>query len=911
MRGIISRSSLALSTLVSLALLGASCGPDSADTLGPKGVAPRALIELHENWQFRQAGSDEWRPARVPGCVHTDLLDNNVIAEPFYRANEEELQWIGKKGWVYESEFQVDRALLGREHVELRFLGLDTYAEVSLNGEPLLSADNMHKEWRVDTKQALRAGQNTLRVSFRSIFDATLPSWQQAPFELQSYPNNDQANMYLAVYSRKAGFHYGWDWGPRFITAGIWRPVLLEAWDDLRISDLQIFQEDVTEARAEIRAEVQIESARRTSATIRIADGETVYGTQVIGLEPGSNRASLEFQIERPRLWWTRDLGPQPLYELTSSLEQAGVEVDRRSVKVGLRSLRVVRENDAYGQSFYVELNGVPVFAKGANYIPQDSFQSRVTRDRTERLIRAAADAHMNMLRVWGGGIFEDDWFYETCDRYGILVWQDLMFACGMYPADEAYLASVRDEVRQNVRRLRNHPSLALLCGNNENESGWYNGWRGGFSAEVQATYEQNLNRLFYEVIPEAIAEIDPGIYYHPTSPSDGFNKPSGLDTQESAVTSGAAEGVLDLETVQYYRRGDVHYWDVWHGGKSFQSFNTNIGRFMSEYGFQSFPELASVKKFTLPEDRDLHSPVMLAHQRSMASNRKDREYGNRLIRKYMKQHFQTPKDFPSYLYVSQLLQAEGMKVAIEAHRRHRPLCMGSLYWQLNDCWPAASWSGIDYYGRWKALHYYARRANSPLLVAPYRKMYSVQGEKRAFIEIFVSSDLLEEKSARLEIRLLDFAGKVLWRESADLLVSPSSSKAYLVIDESAMLAAHDKREVVLSARLLSGGQVIGASNLYLTPMRDLALPVPVISRKLEKTDGGHAITLRSDRLAKSVFLTTEKAEGFFSDNFFDLLPGEAVTVRFESDAPVSDLEGDLGIVSLVDSFVPQERSDP
>ncbi|UUZ86276.1 hypothetical protein LJK88_24420 [Paenibacillus sp. P26] len=416
-------------------------------------------------------------------------------------------------------------------------------------------------------------------------------------------------------------------------------------------------------------------------------------------LAQGMNRVELEVRVEQPKLWWCRGLGNPYLYTFQAQPLDRDRIVAEKSVRTGLRSMKLVRQQDVEGTSFYIELNGLPVFAKGANHIPNDSFITEVTYERYKHEVGAAVESNMNMLRVWGGGIYEQDAFYELCDEYGSLVWQDFMFACSMYPGDEAFLANVRAEAEENVKRLRNHPCIALWCGNNEIDTAWSHydeqagwGWKQQYTADLRERIWADYEAVFHRILPEAVEEYAPGTAYWPSSPMTGL---TGDRTQHahSSTTS-----------------GDIHYWGVWHAVEPFEKYNVHIGRFMSEYGFQSFPEYRSVRAYAEEKDLALESEVMLAHQKNGR--------GNQLIKQYMDMYLPGPKDFPSFLYLSQVLQAEAMKTAIEAHRRRKPFCMGSLYWQMNDCWPVASWAGMDYYGRWKALQYYAKRSFSDILLS-------------------------------------------------------------------------------------------------------------------------------------------------------------------------------------------------
>ncbi len=842
-----------------------SCRQETGDAL--------QNMALDENWKFRNAEESVWRVASVPGCIHTDLINNGLIEDPFYRVNEKDLQWISEKDWEYKTRFELPPGWLQRENIELRFDGLDTHADVYLNDELILRAENMFRTWRVDCKPYLKPGANSLRVYFHSVFKINLPKWENAPFRLLAWPNNDQADVQVNMYSRKAGFHFGWDWGPRLITAGIWRPVTLQAWDDFVIRELFIRPDSVSAERARLTAVVELEASKELAARLRIQTEKTELADREVYLSTGKNVIEIPVEIGNPRLWWSNGLGEQPLYSFSAELT-AGQHHEVKTVETGLRDLKIIRRKDKDGESFHIQLNGVPVFMKGANYIPQDNFQNRVSPQDYEHLIRSVSGANMNMLRVWGGGIYEEDRFYELCDRYGILIWQDFMFACAMYPADDDFLYNVSAEISDNVRRLRNHPSIALYCGNNENEISWHQWeWKACYSDAVQQEYEKDMRALFYGTIPAALNEVDPTRYYHPTSPNTGYND------------IGPGEG-------------DVHYWGVWHGREPFTEYNRSIGRFMSEYGFQSFPGMATIEKFAGPQDLYLDSEVMLAHQRCMADNRRDRQYGNRLIKEYMARDYRIPQEFGDFVYISQLLQAGGVKQAIEAHRRAMPYCMGSLYWQINDCWPVASWSSIDYYGNWKALHYRVRDAYRTFLISAV--------ENDGALDFFLVSDSLNPIAGDLTIRTMTFDGKLVFQKQLVLDIAPRASQKYHTEQIDDLIGNQTKEGVFLRLTLCAAdGKLLSDNNYYFVPLKDLNLPVPEIRVKADRIDCGYRIVLKTTCLAKDVFLRVRDFAGSasFSNNYFDLLPGAEAFLIFSCDTEIPDFEKRLEIKTLRDTY--------
>ncbi|HLP15033.1 MAG TPA: glycoside hydrolase family 2 protein [Bacteroidota bacterium] len=829
--------------------------------------------EISSGWQFRDALNDIWRPAAVPGCVHTDLLAECLIPDPCVGTNEHDIQWVGETDWVYQTHFVCTPELLEHENLELVFNGLDTYAKVYVNDSLLLSADNMFRQWRADATPMLKPGENKITLFFRNVFDETIPKYNAAPFELQALPNNDQGEPRVAMYSRKAQFHYGWDWGPRLVTCGIWKPIVLEAWDLFRITQVQIRQPETGPKEAIIATDLEIESTCDQTVAITITADTVTLCSVKQQLKRGRNAITLEGALRRPRLWWSNGLGAPYLYQYTAVVaSEGGSRTDTYQSELGVRSLQIVREKDASGTSMYVLLNGVPVFMKGANYIPLDNFQNRVTHHRHELIVKSAAEANMNMLRVWGGGIFEDDSFYDLCDKYGILIWQDMLFACAMYPGDEAFLSSVKQEVIDNIRRIRNHASIALYCGNNENEAGWEQwGWKEQYSACERAAAESNLKKLYYETIPEALTIADSTRYYHPTSPSAGFE----------------SQGPED---------GDIHYWGVWHGKEPFEQYEAHIARFVSEYGFQSYPELASIEKFSESEDREFDSTVMLSHQRCMADNRRDKRYGHRLIQTYMDRYFRKPKDFSSFLYVSQILQSLGVQTAAESHRRAMPYCMGSLYWQLNDCWPVASWSSIDYYGKWKALHYAAKKFFAPVLIAPKIEEDSVK--------FHIVSDEPESVWGDVSIVLREFSGKILFVTTYPVTMRANTSRVCATLPKHELLGTADERRVVLVSRFTTLAGLKAENFSYFVPPKDLELEVPAYTITSKPMKNGFELSIFSSTLAKHVHLTCPDVDGFFSDNYFDLLPNEIKTLTFATDQKnIREIERKIRVVSLIDSY--------
>ena len=834
-------------------------------------------LDLNKNWEFRQVGTPDWLPAQVPGTIHTDLLNNGEIEDPFFRTNEKDLQWIDKVDWEYQTTFQITEELLAKDQLELVFEGLDTYTSIFLNGNLILETDNFYIPYTVDIKPELQLGDNQLKIHFHSPIQLGLALLKNNGYALPAI--NDQAangglkeKEKVSVFTRKPGYHYGWDWGPRLVASGIWRPIKLVAWEKAKIEDLYFKQLAISEESAELEAVFEIKAKQEGYINLSVWDMGRKIAEDTVNLKPGTQKVVLPFEIDQPKLWWTKELGKPHLYQLKGQLEWSGQVLEEQESKIGLRTIKVVQTPDDKGSSFYFELNGVPVFAKGANYIPNDVFIPRVDDAKYRYIIGSAAKANMNMLRVWGGGFYEQDVFYDLCDEMGILVWQDFMFACSMYPGDAGFLEKVEAEAIYNVKRLRNHPSIAIWCGNNEIDFAWQQykefggwGWKQRYGKQKRNRIWEDYERVFHELLPKVVEQWHPEIFYWPSSPM-----------------AGPREHANDKST-----KGDIHYWGVWHGKEPFSAFQENIGRFMSEYGFQSFPVFESVKKYTISEDWDIESEVMAAHQRS--------GIGNLRIRSYMEDHFIVPERFDHLLYVGQLLQAKGIRSGIEAHRIAKPYCMGTLYWQLNDCWPVASWSSIDYYGNWKALQYQAKEAFEPVIVTG-RKV-------KDQIEVFVVSDQLNLIDGIIRMRWIDFQGNLKWYHSTPFQVLPNTSNKVGDFPIRPLELANGLDNGVLILELLKNDSLISSKQLYLEKEKELALPEnPNISYTIEKVENHFEINIVSTHLAKSIYLSVDSILGFFSNNFFDLLPNVPQKVVFEpNDERVAKIET-LNIVHLVET---------
>lgn len=811
--------------------------------------AQSQIYVLDQGWEFSQAGSNEWMSARVPGTVHQDLLDHGRLPDPFYGMNEQKVQWIEKEDWLYRTVFTVTADQLKSDAAWLTFEGLDTYADVYLNGSLLLKADNMFVGHKLAVKDVLREGENRLMIRFRSPVEETAPQWDTDGF---NYPaDNDHSEKRMSVYTRKAPYSYGWDWGIRLATSGIWRPVKLTFCNGAAIDDFFVRQQEVTEQVAKVDNQLEINNV---TSTPKEAQVKVVYAygeqadtlTRTVVLQPGKNSLSMPAWIEKPHLWMPNGWGDPALYTFTATVSVDGKEVASREEAIGLRSIRVVMEDDKDGKSFYFEVNGKPMFAKGSNYIPGDALLPNMTGERYARLFEDIRAANMNMVRVWGGGIYEDDRFYEEADRNGILVWQDFIFACTTYPHDPTFLKRVSEEAVYNMRRLRNHASLAMWCGNNEIYEGMrYWGWKDKYSPVVWKEMTEGYDVLFRQLLPELVEANDPGRFYMHGSPYEAnWGRP------------------------ESWKIADSHNWGTWYGQKPFESLDTEIPRFMSEYGFQAFPEMKTIRMFASPEDYELESPVMNAHQKA--------SIGNFLIKKTMALYYKVPEKFEDLIYAGLILQGQGMRHGIEAHRRHRPYCMGSLPWQLNDSWPVVSWSSIDYYGNWKAMHYQIRRAFAPVLVDAIK-----EGNNLSY---YIMSDRLTDEELTLNLELMDFNGKVYRKQKVDGLLPANTSKLFYQEPVEQALAGRDSATTFMHMVVKSKkGEVLSDEIYYFAHPKDQLLPKTPLQWQVKQKKGYCEVTVKADKLARDIFIEVPVQGVRFSDNFFDLLPGQKKKVIITS----------------------------
>jgi beta-mannosidase len=794
-------------------------------------------------------GKSAWSNATVPGTVHADLLRNKMIEDPFYGLNEKQIQSLENEDWEYKTTFEIDKKHFSQKHIELHFDGLDTYAKVYVNDSLVLSSDNMFRTYSIDVKRFLKVGNNDLYVLFESAVKKGKVLASQIPYTL---PGGEK------VFTRKAQYQYGWDWGPRFVTCGIWKSVYLSYWNEMKIESFHHCIKELNDSIAKIQFVTKILSDKDQDVGVMLfSDSKTHRLTELEAkklsdrpilesfekkyLKKGINFDTSYYIIHHPELWWCNGFGKAKLYSFTMSILKDFKANDSKNINVGLRKIELVQQKSLTGSSFYFKLNGIPVFMKGANYIPQDNFIPRVTAEEYKNVVAQAKNANMNMLRVWGGGVYADNKFYKECDEQGILVWQDLMFACAMYPGDQNFLDNVNEEIKQQVSRIQDHACLALWCGNNEVDEGWKNWeWQKEFKYTTTDSLKiwNDYQKLFQDLIPKVIKESGSEIAYWPSSPSIGWGHPESL------------------------KQGDSHYWGVWWGNEPFENYTIKIGKFMSEYGFQSLPEISTFRKIAPESDLDLNSDIVKSHQKNAK--------GFTTIQTYMERDFKVPQKFEDYIYVSQLLQARGMQIAIEAHRSAKPYCMGTLMWQLNDCWPVTSWSMIDWYNNKKAIYYSTRNLFRTVLVAPR------QTEKT--LDFTLVSDSLNEFLGDLKLELKNFKGQTLWSKSESMRVYFTSNATYSI--HKADLPKYDSAECYVNIKLSCKEAVLYSSNFLFCKPKNCMFPKSnlTITKVAEDT-----YTVISDVFSRSVCISSENGAINGSDNYFDLEPNQPKTIKISS----------------------------
>jgi beta-mannosidase len=830
----------------------------------------RLLPLATASWQFREADTKSWLPARVPGCVHRDLKRNGRIPDPFWGANELDLQWIEERDWEYRASFSVPAAALAEEEVELVAEGLDTVAEVFLNGTRILKSENMFQPHRLPVKSRLRAGRNEIRIRFGSAMAyirGHRPEHQPREF-------NDPVGRCQVI--RKQQCQFGWDWAPRLVTCGIWRDIRLEAWSGNRLDGLRIEQAHAPDGAVTLRvipepARAKPAAACRCEVTL---DGATVASA--------SGSGELRLSLSHPKLWWPRGHGDQPLYTIALDLlgPDGNTVLDSATRRIGLRTIALDHSPDAWGEAFRFVVNGRPIFAKGANWIPAHSFAGGLGREDCARDLRSAAEAHMNMVRVWGGGIYESEDFYDLCDELGLMVWQDFMFACAIYPGDRAFLDSVRIEAELQVRRLRHRACLALWCGNNEIEGLNCHGLL------KQPKLRANYEALFHHVLPEVVNRLDGVVSYCPSSPYRG-----------------EGEGAHEFATGE--KRGDTHFWEVWHSRKPVKEYEKYAFRFVSEFGMQSFSSPATQATFCPPGEGNIFGPAMENHQKNGG--------GNKIILDYIAESYRFPKDQASLVYLSQLNQALCMQVGVEHYRRNMPRSMGALYWQLNDCWPGASWSGLEFTGRWKALHHVARRFFAPALVSAHvpgeetRRIGNYRGTTVDAVHLHTVYDAPEPATGLLLWDLFHCDGRRLQGGKMRVRLNYGESVKQKTLSLAAAMSRYGRDNIYLRIALDIGETRVSENTVFLAPPRFLALPKPKTSATLRPLGPTRfRITFRSPVFQHRFAFDLGALAHASSDNYFDLFPHEPKTVEVTLSRPATPalVRKNLSHRSLADSYI-------
>ena len=806
---------------------------------------------LSQDWTLSSDTLVKDLPVTIPSVVQASLYDANIIPHPYLGTVEDELLWISDHPWSYTLHFDAKAEILDKDCIQLEFQGLDTYAKVYLNDSLLLTTDNMFRTWSCDVKDIIKKNNNILYVYFDR-FDSV----QQAVYEshLPRFPER------YAV-TRKCGYQHGWDWAPKYKNVGIWKPVTLKAWSQAYIESAYVVTESVSpqEARLTLHLDVNSTSACDYQVALKVSplsqeDSYVRNTTCTFHLDPGTSHKTQSFTIDNPELWWPNEMGKQCLYCFDVTLSDEVKVLDTKQIVSGIRQFEMVQEPDEAGSSLYFKVNGVPFYAKGANYIPEEMVETWMDSNHTLSLLQDAKEAHFNMLRVWGGGVYPSDDFFSICDSLGILVWEDFMYAGTMYPYDEAFFNNVSLEAIGQVKRLASHPSLALWCGGNEISEGYYNwGWQSSlsWSEEDDLAMKAGYDRLFEYILPEAIAAYDGTRPYWPSSPSKGWGRPESLT------------------------QGDVHYWGVWWGEQPYEIYREKVGRFNSEYGYQGYPDITTLKQMDVEHElqpilecSDSEALYPLIEKNNLLAAHQKHARGTRQINDFIVRYYPQPKDFGDYVYLSQLSQAYGMGIAIEAHRAAKPYNNGTLYWQLNDAWPVTSWSSIDYYGRKKALQYQLKSLYAPILLGV------MEGEFA-----FVCSDLQRPLRGRLIVQMKDMEGDVTTEESVEVALSANENKHYHI----SPMSFDQAQGHYFDLSFYEADTMLVAERLcYQVNPKDLALlPVNEENLRMDVQIKGKdvVVTLESDILVKDIQLYTKEGEATFSDNYFDLQPGEKRTV--------------------------------
>ena len=809
--------------VVASLLMMLSCGDKHANPL---------IQNLNDSWNVTTDTLDINMQVDVPSVIIADMYEEGLIPHPYYSDVEPSLLWIPQREWVYTLNFDADDNVIKEDVIELVFEGLDTYADVWLNGKHLFYADNMFRTWTCDVEDILKEKDNNIKIKFYP-FDKVRDSL------IETYPLRFPEKY---AVMRKAAYQNGWDWAPRYMNMGIWQPVYLKAWTRSTMNSASIITTAIQDDKADLCFETHIKADKEHNVTLQVLHNDVKILENDVQLKKGDNNFSFPFEIANPNLWNPNELGEQNMYTFNVKMLDDENIIEEKDIKMGIRTIEMVEEPDSIGTAFYFKVNGTPLYMKGANYIPEEMITSWMSREKTKKLLeQCVGDAHMNMLRIWGGGIYPPDYFYEICDSLGILVWQDFMFAGSTYPYSDEYINNVIKEAEKQVIRYKNHPSLALWCGNNEISEGYYNwGWQNsmGWSDEEYKEMKDGYDKLFEEMLDEVVKTNDKSRPYWPSSPKNGWGRAASLT------------------------EGDVHYWGVWWGELPYEIYREKVGRFNSEFGYQSYPSMTTLKM--IDENLDFDNPVIQAHQKHAR--------GEKLIMDHVVRYFGEPSDFEDYVYLSQLSQAYGMDIAISAQRGSRPRSMGSLYWQLNDAWTSISWSSIDYYGNKKALHYKLSEIYAPILLG-------MDETENGLYNLWISNDLQRDINGRVRILVEDMKGNQMFAFSE--VVDIKANSCYR-LPESIKINVSKKRKSECFARiiLMEEDTVLSERLHFFVYPKDLKLVKTELEPKVTFADGKYTLEFNSKVFVKDVFVSTTEA-GEFSANYFDILPNTTKVITF------------------------------
>lgn len=812
-------------------------------------------IELSQNWQFGNKDSELRYKAVVPGTVHTDLLKNNLIADPFYGCNEKELQWIEQCDWQYQTTFEVDSQLLKHQNISLVFNGLDTYAHVFVNNQLLLKTNNMHRAWESLCKERLQLGTNTITIDFKSAI---------AQYKADSAALNHHLPGGQWAFARKAAYHFGWDWGPRFVTAGIYKPIYLKMWNNHRPQDFFLSTKNIRQNKATIQLAFSTSSAIPEDATLTIVHKETeqTFDKRTIKLAGNNQKHQYTFDIHQPKLWWTNGLGDPHVYTVQIEIATESGYKHEITLPLPIMTLKATLQNDDNGQALFVELNGHKIYMKGANYIPMHSFLSEVKTENYRQVVETARNTNMNMLRVWGGGVYENDEFYEICLRNGILIWQDFMFACSMYPYDSSFQNNVQQEAEYQVKRLRKHANIAIWCGNNEVDEAWHN-W--GYHKSAQFTKHDSANmwegykKIFHDILPKAVYTHDASTLYISTSPLYGWGR-------KESMTHGSA-----------------HYWGVWWGVEPYETYLQKVPRFMSEFGLQAMPSMATIHEFQDPKADSLFSPSLQCHQKHPT--------GYETIAKYLQVENLKAQTLEDFIYMSQIVQAKGIGLGIEAQRKAKPYCMGSLYWQINDCWPVASWSSTDFYGDAKALQYKAKQLFDDIMISIILQNDSVN--------ICLVSDRLQNAKGTFSVNTISPSGKRVLVINQIVEIEANGVLHIANKPKHQLFENIDLSTTLIESVFEDTSKKTYMRQDFLVKTGDIALCTPNIHINIKKEVEGYSIYLSTDVVAPFVQLYLTDSHGKFNRNFINIIPNTNETVFCKTNLSTELFRSQLKIRSL------------